>query len=295
MRNLAWKNWLIAILAIIVASGSVALWLLKSRVSAERAGAVVVSPKPGSEIGTGASTPEQREELARLRKENAQLSNRLAEIASMHEPQMNALSASASDVEKSLRKEIETRRLAETRKPAVFDLDGSLSQEFCDAYGLDSADKARLQETFRTAIEELRRLSSVHTRGRYLDADTYELALSPFPREGGEVHDRLMNDVKSVIGTGRYHAFVQTSADEIERRFGGLGTKKTTLKVRWNEARKQYDIEEVETTSGGTPTVITSAAYVEVLDGQYPHLSQLLPAELRARSTLADFEKRLRR
>jgi hypothetical protein len=224
------------------------------------------------------------DDIEALKKENAQLQERLFQMAQASFKRAAPAPANAAEEERRLLEVFAARKAAEKSVPAIKAPDGTLSPAFAVFYGLNEDERTRLNAALGEAAQAEKRLNAEHTSVRAIDAETIEIVRLAYPEKGGAIHDRLAEEFKKVLGGGRYESFLALSARNAAGPFGNLGVRESTLVVKWDEPTKRYEAKEsyrLGDYTGSTTAQVSTVAEIERL---VPELGPLIPADMRARS-----------
>ncbi len=159
-----------------------------------------------------------------------------------------------------------------------------LSPAVATLFDLTANEKAALEKTLIGTREQIGALAAANVASVENPGPAKVVVrFKTFPQEGGQVHDRVLTDLKQLLGSERFTALTTLMADRFETQLGsGFGATERTLTIDRRAGgrpdRPIYQVvDRVEGTLNSTSLVFS---YDRAgLEQNYPGLAKHLPAD----------------
>lgn len=107
-----------------------------------------------------------------------------------------------------------------------------VNEDFVKVFGLTAAEVAQLKVSFAEAKKRIAELEASHASIVPEGENAFTISILPFPKEGGQVYDSLLQSIHDVLGDERFAAYRTFSPDMDSSMFGMFGLSDTTIAIR---------------------------------------------------------------
>jgi hypothetical protein len=222
-------------------------------------------------------------ELAEVRAENARLSASVLEAQSRSKLDVAERSKEKFTSQFTLLADLQRRGLMR-RGLSVFEVEGGITPQWAEAFGLVESEIATLNQAVEAARRKIGQLELANATVR-MDGDKKAIITVKTFSEGGPIYDELVQTFAQVMGRDRYAAFAELGLKDLEDGLHQLGVGVRTLTVTHNPAspdpRKRYHVAEKVVRPDGTQNLeVAGGARMDGLIGIYlGPLRSLLPPD----------------
>ena len=171
----------------------------------------------------------------------------------------------------------------------IFDQRGRIDESFASLFDLKPGEREYLQRAIDEARErlgEMERSNATVTR----DGDgNIVVSVRPFPQEGGQVYDAMMQRVADLLGPERNDAFRKMGAEQVELSLGRFGSAERTYTFgydRTERSEQPYTVQDrvmQKSPTGRVDGTTDNARFstFENLAARFGPIVSLLPPEYR--------------
>jgi hypothetical protein len=127
---------------------------------------------------------------------------------------------------------------------AVVNPFGEVDRKFAELFGLTNVEVGLVQSAIQDAVNATGVLERENASVVKQADGKIVVEVKAFPERGGQIYDRLIQDISGIVGRKKEQAFKVLSAQALEHGLGFFGAADKTATLEWNPNSKAYALRE---------------------------------------------------